>query len=121
MALAADPTVLTCVANDFGYEHVFARQVVAFGRPGDVFLGFSTSGSSPNVVNAARCAREQGLRVIAFTGHRPTRLGMLADVDLAVPSRDTALIQEAHTVLVHVICEAVEAELTHVSSGRMPR
>jgi D-sedoheptulose 7-phosphate isomerase len=111
LALTADMATITAVANDYGFENVFARQVAAFGRPGDVLIGFSTSGESVNVVNAARFARERGLQVIAFTGREPTSLGRLADVDLAVPCRETPLIQEIHTVLVHVICEIVEETL----------
>lgn len=118
LALTADMATLTAVANDYGFETVFARQVAAFGRPGDVLIGFSTSGESVNVVNAARFARERGLKIIAFTGREPTSLGGLADVDLTVPCRETPLVQEVHIVLVHVICEVVEAAL---SAPREPR
>lgn len=111
LALTADSAVLTAIANDYDFQTVFERQVAAFGRPGDIFIGFSTSGESANVVNGAHRARERGLTVIAFTGREPTRLGRLADVQVAVPSRETPLIQEAHTVLVHVICDAVESRL----------
>jgi D-sedoheptulose 7-phosphate isomerase len=120
LALTADMATVTAVANDYGFEHVFARQVAAFGRPGDVLIGFSTSGESVNVVNAARFARERGLRVIAFTGREPTSLGRLADVDLAVPCQETPLIQEVHTVLVHVICEIVEETLSGSGAGASP-
>lgn len=111
LALTADMATVTAVANDYGFESIFSRQVAAFGRPGDVLIGFSTSGESVNVVNAARFARERGLHIIAFTGREPTSLGRLADVDLAVPCLEPPLIQEIHTVLVHVICETVEDAL----------
>jgi D-sedoheptulose 7-phosphate isomerase len=111
LSLTADSAVLTAIANDYGFDTVFARQVAAFGRPGDVFVGFSTSGESHNVVNAARAARERGMTVVAFTGPAPTSLGEASDVQIAVPSADTALIQEAHGVVMHIISEVIEATL----------
>src|SRR5215216_6989452 len=113
LALTADSAVLTAVANDYGYETVFARQVAAFGHHGDVLVGISTSGESPNVVNAACQARELGMTVIALTGREPTRLGLVSDVAIAVPATETALVQEVHTVLVHLISEIVESRLAH--------
>lgn len=112
LALTADAAVVTAIGNDYGFDQVFARQVAAFGERGDLLVGFSTSGESLNVVNAARTARERGLQVVAFTGHEPTTLGRLADVTIAVPSHETTLVQEAHTVLVHLISELVESSLT---------
>ena len=111
MALTADMAVLTAVANDYGYDTVFERQVAAFGRPGDVLVGISTSGESANVVNAACLARDRGMSVIALTGHEPNRLGRDADVAITVPAVETALVQEVHTVLVHLICDMVESSL----------
>ena len=118
MALTADSAVLTAVANDYGYEMVFARQVAAFGHRGDVLVGISTSGESPNVVNAACQARERGMSVIALTGREPTRLGLFSDVAIAVPALETALVQEVHSVLVHVISEIVESSLAQESIER---
>jgi D-sedoheptulose 7-phosphate isomerase len=112
LALTADAAVVTALGNDYGFDQIFARQVTAFGQRGDVLVGFSTSGASANVVNAARAGQRCGLRVVAFTGQEPTTLGRLADVAIAVPSHETALIQETHTVLVHLICELVESTLT---------
>lgn len=112
LALTADAAVVTAIANDFGFEAVFARQVAAFGHAGDVLVAFSTSGESPNVVNAAALARQRGLRVVALTGQSPSPLGALADAEIAVPARETALVQEVHAVLVHLLCEIVEARLT---------
>ena len=111
LALTADVAVLTAVANDYGYESVFARQVAAFGRSGDVLVGISTSGESMNVVNAACLARDRGMSVIALTGCEPTQLGRLSDVAIAVPATETALIQEVHSVLVHLISDIVEGSL----------
>lgn len=118
LALTADSAVLTAVANDYGYETVFARQVAAFGHQGDVLVGISTSGESPNVVNAAGQARERGMSVIALTGREPTRLGLFSDVAIAVPAPETALVQEVHSVLVHLISEIVESSLTQQSIER---
>jgi D-sedoheptulose 7-phosphate isomerase len=112
LALTADATVVTAIANDYGFETVFARQVAAFGGAGDVLVGLSTSGESPNVVNAAAEARVRGMRVVALTGNRPSRLGALADAEIAVPASETALVQEVHSVLVHLISEIVESNLT---------
>jgi D-sedoheptulose 7-phosphate isomerase len=118
IALTTDSSVLTSIANDYGYESVFARQVAAFGRPGDVLVAFSTSGSSPSVLNAAREAHDRGMQVIALTGREPTPLGHLADVELAVPATETPLIQEIHTVLVHLVSEVVESRLVSMQPLR---
>ncbi len=110
LALTADPAVLTAVANDYGYTEVFARQVRAWGKPGDALVLFSTSGRSPNVLAAAAAARECGVRVVAVTGAMPNPLAIAGDVALRAPSRDTPLIQEIHAMLVHVLCDLVERE-----------
>jgi D-sedoheptulose 7-phosphate isomerase len=116
LALTADAAVVTAIGNDYGFDHIFARQVAAFGQRGDVLVCFSTSGESANVVNAAHAAQQRGLHMVAFTGQEPTTLGRVANVVIAVPSHETALIQEAHTVLVHLISEIVETTLTANSS-----
>jgi D-sedoheptulose 7-phosphate isomerase len=121
MALSADHAVLTAIANDYGYEAIFARQVAAFGRPGDVLVAFSTSGKSPNVVRAAQEARQREMRVIALTGCTPGPLGELADVVLAAPVAATPLVQEIHTILVHLVCETVESHLTAGATARVER
>ena len=120
LALTADSAVLTAVANDYGFETVFERQVAAFGHHGDVLVGISTSGESPNVVNAACEARDRGMSVIALTGREPTRLGLFSDVAIAVPATETALVQEVHAVLVHLISESVESSLAQQSIERTP-
>jgi D-sedoheptulose 7-phosphate isomerase len=113
LALTTDSAVLTAVANDYGYDTVFARQVAAFGHHGDVLVAISTSGESPNVINAACQARDRGISVIALTGREPTRLGLFSDVAIAVPATETPLVQEVHAVLVHLISEIVESNLAH--------
>lgn len=115
-ALAAlalsDPGYLTCVANDFGFEHVFARGVQALGRPGDVLLAISTSGNSPNVLRAAEAARAAGMHVIGLTGKDGGHLAPLCHTELRVEHFGYAdRIQEVHIKIIHVMIETVEAEL----------
>jgi D-sedoheptulose 7-phosphate isomerase len=111
MALTTDTSLLTACANDMGFDAVFARQVEAHGRPGDVLVLHSTSGDSPNVVRAAQSARARGMTVVAFLGRDGGRVKALADVALVVPSEHTARIQELHLALEHAICEMVEERL----------
>jgi D-sedoheptulose 7-phosphate isomerase len=110
MALC-DPTVLTCAANDFGFERVFARQVEAFGNRGDVLIVISTSGNSPNIVRAAEQARSQGLVVAMMSGRDGGALRGKCDVELIVPSGLTARVQEGHKVLYHALCEWIDARV----------
>lgn len=111
LALTTDSSILTSVANDYGFDDVFARQVAAFGQPGGVLIGFSTSGESPNVLRAAREARRRGMQIVAFTGCPPSSLAAEADIVLAAPSASTPLVQEVHAVLLHLLCEMVESRL----------
>ena len=117
VALNADPAFLTAWSNDYGYESVFARQVEALARPGDVVWGISTSGNSPNVVSALKTARERGARTIALTGQGGGALAAHADVLLAVPQTVTARIQETHAVTYHIICEALETAYRESQAG----
>lgn len=110
IALTTDSSFLTAFANDCGFDGVFERQVQALGRPGDVLIGISTSGNSPNVVRAVRLARARGLRSVVLTG-AGGQLPSLADVAIVVPSTDTQHIQEAHLALEHLICSLVERAL----------
>jgi D-sedoheptulose 7-phosphate isomerase len=110
MALTTDTSILTAGANDFGFEGIFARQVQALGRPGDVLVGISTSGNSANVLRAFECAREHGLRTIALSG-RGGKLAELADVAIRVPAGATAYVQESHIMLGHILCDLVERSL----------
>jgi D-glycero-alpha-D-manno-heptose-7-phosphate kinase len=111
IALTTDTSLLTAVANDYGFEHVFARQVEALGREGDVLIGISTSGKSANVVKAFERARAAGLRTIALTGGSGGGLGPLADIEINVPSSETSHIQEAHIAVGQLIAFLVEDEL----------
>lgn len=108
IALHAETSSLTAIANDYGPEAVFARQVEAHGRPGDVLVLLSTSGRSPNVVAAARRARAIGMSSLAVTGSRPNPLAGACDECIAVDADRTAVVQEAHLVLLHLLCEAVD-------------
>jgi len=108
IALAGDPSVTTCIANDMGFEAVFRRQVEAHGRPGDVALGISTSGRSPNVVEGLRMAGSRGLMTVGLTGKDGGSLVGLVDHLLLVPHASTARIQEVHGLVVHVLCEIVD-------------
>lgn len=110
IALTTDTSILTAVANDYGYDTVFARQVEGVGRSGDVFIGISTSGNSPNVVKAAEMARSTGMHTIAFTGEGGGKLREICDLTFAVPSRVTARIQEMHILAGHILCELVEVD-----------
>ena len=112
VALTTDTSLLTACANDMGFDEVFARQVEALARPGDVLSLHSTSGESPNVIRAAQSAKARGVRVVAFLGKSGGGLKDLADLALVVPADDTARIQEIHLAVEHVICEMVEERLT---------
>ena len=111
IALTTDTSALTSISNDYGFDHVFERQVRALGRKGDVFVGISTSGKSPNVVAALKAARELGLVCIGFTKDAQTPMHAHCDLVLAVPSDETALIQQIHITAAHAICQLVEREL----------
>lgn len=111
IALATDIAAITCIANDYGYEELFARQVRAHGRPGDIAIGISTSGNSPNVLKGIAAARDCGLITIAWTGANGGKLAGLVDHPFVVPSTVTSRIQESHITLGHVLCELVEDHL----------
>jgi len=108
LALTTDTSVLTALANDYAFERVFARQVEAFGQPGDVALGITTSGDSPNVVAALQTARAQGLKTIALTGRTGGSAASAAEIHVNVPDQSTARVQEVHRTLLHVMCELIE-------------
>src|SRR5687767_7451039 len=110
MALC-DPTVLTCAANDLGYDYVFARQVEAFGNPGDVFIAMTTSGNSVNIIKAVELSKSRGLVTVAFLGKDGGKLRGKCDIELLIPSPTTARIQEAHHVLFHALCEWIESKV----------
>lgn len=108
LALNANSSAVTAIGNDYGYDQVFARQLQALAVPGDVAVGISTSGNSPSVVEALRCARRLGLFTIALTGASGGQLRGLVDVLIAVPSNETPRIQECHILIGHAMCDAVE-------------
>ena len=108
LALTTDPSVMTAIANDLGYDQVFRRQVEAHGRRGDVAVGISTSGRSPSVLEALRLARERGLVTVGLTGAGGGALPGLVDYLIDVPHRETPRIQEVHAMVVHILCELVE-------------
>jgi D-sedoheptulose 7-phosphate isomerase len=108
MALTANPSVLTAVANDAGFEGVFARQVLALGRAGDVLLALSTSGDSPNVLRALETARGIEMKTVLLSGESGGMARPLAEVAILIPSTDTQRIQEAHLAVGHVLCDLVE-------------
>jgi phosphoheptose isomerase len=111
IALTADTSTLTSVANDNGFERVFVRQIEALGRAGDVALGVSTSGASPNVLKAIEAANRLGLRTIALTGKDGGAVGRAASIHINVPERSTPRIQEVHRTVIHAICELVERSI----------
>jgi D-sedoheptulose 7-phosphate isomerase len=108
VTLVSGSATVTAVANDYGFERVFARQVEALARAGDCLFAISTSGKSPNVVEAARTARSLGCRVVALTGAGGGRLAATADVLIAAPSAVTARVQEVHALCLHAICESLD-------------
>ena len=110
IALTTDTSILTAVANDYGYEAVFSRQVEALGREGDVLVGISTSGNSHNVICAIEKAKEYGVTTVAFTGAGGGRMAQIADHLFAVDSRDTARVQEAHILAGHMLCDWLELD-----------
>lgn len=114
LALTTDTSVLTAAANDMGYAHVFERQVEALGRRGDLAIGISTSGTSPNVALALAAARRQGLVTAALTGAEPDATREWADHLICVPSKTTARIQEMHIVIGHMLCAGIEKNLGYV-------
>jgi D-sedoheptulose 7-phosphate isomerase len=108
LSLTVDTSALTAIANDYGYDEVFARQLRGIGRKGDVLVGISTSGNSANVIKAFNAAKEIGIRTIGFTGESGGQLAGLSDVSIAVPSIKTNEIQEMHIAIGHLICGLVE-------------
>ena len=119
VALTTDTSFLTAFANDFGYEGVFERQVQALGRPGDVLVGISTSGSSANVLRAVEAAQGLDMKTVALTG-ATGRLASLAAIAISVPSTDTQHIQEAHLAVGHILCDLVECHLFDKADRPVP-
>jgi D-sedoheptulose 7-phosphate isomerase len=112
LALHCDTSALTAIANDYGYDQVFARQIQALAAPGDIAVGISTSGNSRNVVEALLAARKVGLYTIGFTGASGGRMREIVDVLIAAPSNETPRIQECHILIGHALCDAVDQAIT---------
>jgi len=111
LALTTDTSVLTAIGNDYGYDHVFARQVRGLGKEGDILIAISTSGRSANIIAAVTAALDMGIHTVGFTGNAQTELAELCEIVLRAPSTKTPLIQQIHIMAAHAICELVELEL----------
>jgi len=111
IALGADGSVMTALGNDYGFDEVFARQVQAFGQTGDVAVGISTSGNSPNVLKALKVARSRAMKTLALTGPRPNKAAEIADGCIAIETKMTPMVQQAHITVIHLLCLLVEQAL----------
>lgn len=118
LALSTDPSVVTSIGNDFSFDDLFARQVEAHARPGDVVVGITTSGRSENVVRGLRAARRQGAVAVAMTGADGGPAAEAAELTIRVPSQRTARVQETHILLIHLICERIDAWVRREERGR---
>ena len=108
IALTVDTSILTAVANDYGYDHIFSRQVEALGNEGDVLVALSTSGNSPNVIAAVEEAKAKGIKTIGMTAAGGGKMAEICDVCLVIPDKNTARTQEMHSLIGHILCEIVE-------------
>ena len=111
IALTVDSSILTAVGNDYGYDYVFARQIEALGKQGDIFFAYSTSGNSPNIIRALQAAKSSQMVTVGLTGNRKGSMNALCDHLLEMPSAHTPRIQEGHLILGHAICAAVESRI----------
>jgi D-sedoheptulose 7-phosphate isomerase len=111
IALTTDSSIITAIGNDYGYERLFSRQVQAMGVEGDVFIGLSTSGNSPNILSALETCKEKGIFSIGLTGATGGKMADQCDICIKVPSNDTPRIQESHILIGHILCCAIEQEL----------
>lgn len=121
IALHSDTSATTAIANDFGFDHVFARQVEAHGRPGDMLLLLSTSGRSENLLGAARAGHRLGLRTLALTGPAPNPLRELCDEAISIEHEKAAIVQEVHLVAIHLVCEAFDAAVQDAAERAQPQ
>jgi len=117
IALTVDTSILTAIGNDYGYEHTFSRQVSGLGRAGDVLVGISTSGRSPNIIAALKAGRDAGLTTIGFTGNGNGPIGEYCDLLLRAPSPSTPLIQQVHITVAHIVCQIVEESMFGARGG----
>ena len=118
VALTTDTSILTAVGNDYGFENIFSRQCESIVSKGDIILAISTSGNSPNIIKGVQTAKERGGIIIGLTGSNSGKLDSLADYILKVPGNSTPQIQEAHRVIIHIICELIEKNLSSTNSNR---
>jgi D-sedoheptulose 7-phosphate isomerase len=116
LALTVDTSCITAIGNDIGFDQIYARQVEALSQPGDVVIGISTSGNSPNVITGLNSAKKRGLATIALTGETGGKIRAIADHCICVPSKETPRIQECHNLVGHILCEIVEQELFNEKS-----
>jgi D-sedoheptulose 7-phosphate isomerase len=112
LALTTDTSILTAIGNDYGFDAVFKRQIEAFAQPGDVVIGISTSGQSPNVLVALSKARELGCRTIGLLGRDGGQIKEFVDIEITVPVNDTPRVQEGHITIIHIICDLLEQRLS---------
>jgi D-sedoheptulose 7-phosphate isomerase len=111
VALSTDTSILTAIGNDYGFEKIFRRQVEALATPGDVVIGISTSGNSPNVLEALELAREMGCRTVGLLGKDGGTIKNVCDIALIVPTNDTPRVQEGHITIIHIVCDLLEKSL----------
>lgn len=111
LALTTDTSNLTAIGNDYGYDHVFSRQLEGMGQEGDIFIGISTSGNSINIINAFKSAKKKNIFTVALTGKDGGEMAQMADIALVVPSNSTPRIQESHILIGHILCDIIEKEI----------
>jgi D-sedoheptulose 7-phosphate isomerase len=121
IALTTDSSILTAAGNDFGFDHIFSRQIEALGQPGDVFLGISTSGNSPNILKALHQAKKMNITTVGFSGNNGGLMRSLCDHNIIIPSSVTANIQESHLALEHIFCMLVECFTFGSDFGKNPQ
>jgi D-sedoheptulose 7-phosphate isomerase len=119
IALSTDTSILTSLANDYSYDLIFAKQIYALAKKGDILIAISTSGMAANVIKAVKAARDIGMKTVAFTGKSGGRLAKLTDIAFIVPSQDTPRIQEIHITAAHAICEIAEEHLTKIQNSKI--
>jgi len=111
LALTTDTSNLTAIGNDYGYEHIFSRQLEGMGQDGDIFIGISTSGNSLNIIKAFESAKKKNIFTVALTGRDGGKMAEIADISLVVPSNSTPRIQESHILIGHILCDIIEKEI----------
>lgn len=111
IALTTDTSILTAIGNDYGYECLFSRQIQALGNDGDIFIAYSTSGKSPNILKAIKEAKDRGIYTIGLTGNRKAEMNDMCEIILEVPSSDTPKIQEGHLIIGHILCGIIENKI----------